>query len=122
LGTIGVPAYNAGRRVWVIDIGGLAEPLAARTEIVEDRPAGHRKEVDQAWYDARFGAPSATDSPEVQAARRALECSPVKDVLEAVDDDLTPGRFLSNIWHSFEYTRVHVPSDPIVAEQRWCPP
>ena len=47
---------------------------------------------------------------------------PVSGVLEAVDDDLTPGRFLSNIWHSFEYTRLEVPSDPIVAEQRWCPP
>jgi arabinofuranosyltransferase len=121
LGSIGVPAYNAGRRVWVVDIGGLAEPLAARTEIVQNRPAGHRKEVDAAWYDARFAVPNATDSPEIQAARRMLGCGPVKDVLAAVNDDLTPGRFLSNIWHSFEYTRLHVPSDPIVAEQRWCP-
>jgi len=29
LGSIGVPAYDAGRRIWVVDIGGLAEPLAA---------------------------------------------------------------------------------------------
>ena len=63
LGSIGVPAYDAGRRVWVVDIGGLAEPLAARTAIVPDRPAGHRKQVDPAWYDARFAAPSPTDSP-----------------------------------------------------------
>jgi len=122
MGSIGAPAYNAGRRIWVVDIGGLAEPLAARAEIVPDRPAGHRKEVDSAWYDARFAAPTATDSPEAVAARRALACGPVADVLEAVNDDLTPGRFLSNIWHSFEFTRLHIPSDPIVAEQRWCPP
>ena len=35
-------------------------------------------------------------------------------------DDLTPGQFLSNIWHSFSYTRLHIPADPIVAEQRFC--
>ncbi|MEY2402651.1 MAG: arabinofuranosyltransferase [Acidimicrobiaceae bacterium] len=122
LGSIGVPAYDAGRRVWVIDIGGLAEPLAARTEIVPDRPAGHRKQVDPAWYAARFAAPTSSDSPEVIAARRAVGCGPVAGLLDAVDDDLTPGRFLSNIWHSFEYTRLHIPADPIIADQRWCPP
>jgi arabinofuranosyltransferase len=120
LGSIGVPAFDAGRRVWVVDIGGLAEPLAARTEIVPDRPAGHRKEVDPAWYDARFGAPEAAHDPKVDAARRALECAPVADVLDAVNDDLTPGLFLSNIWHSFDYTTLHIPADPIVAEQRFC--
>jgi arabinofuranosyltransferase len=122
LGSIGVPAYDAGRRVWVVDIGGLAEPLAARTEIVPGRPAGHRKQVDPAWYAARFAAPSPTDSAEAIAARRVLACAPVSDLLAAVDDDLTPGRFLSNIWHSFDYTRLHIPANPIVAEQQWCPP
>jgi hypothetical protein len=58
----------------------------------------------------------------VIAARRALECEPGRRLLEAVDDELTPGRFLSNIWHSFELTRFEVPSDPAEAERRWCPP
>jgi arabinofuranosyltransferase len=120
LGSIGVPAYDAGRRVWVIDIGGLAEPLAARTAPVPDRPAGHRKQVDPAWYDARFAAPSTGDSAQVAAARRALRCGPVDDLLEAVDGDLTPGRFVSNIWNSFGFTTLDIPSDPIVAERRWC--
>jgi arabinofuranosyltransferase len=120
LGSIGVPAYNAGHRVWIVDIGGLAEPLAARTDVVPDRPAGHRKQIDYAWYDARFAAPSPSDSAAVVAARHALECNPGADLLQALDGDLTPGRFLSNIWHSFEYTRLDIPADPIVAEQRWC--
>ena len=122
LGSIGVPAYDAGRRIWVVDIGGLAEPLAARTTAVPDRPAGHRKQVDPAWYDARVPPPSPTDSPEVLAARRALTCGPCPDLLHAVDGDMTPGRFVSNIWHSFDYTTLDVPYDPIEAEQRWCPP
>lgn len=120
LGSIGVPAYDAGRRVWVIDIGGLAEPLAARTAPVPGRPAGHRKQIDDAWYDARFGTPATSTSPEDVAARHALQCGPLPGLLAAVDDKLTPGRFLSNIWHSFSYTRLHVPADPEVAEQEWC--
>ena len=48
------PRTTPGRRIWVVDIGGLAEPLAARTAPVPGRPAGHRKQIDDAWYDARF--------------------------------------------------------------------
>jgi arabinofuranosyltransferase len=122
LGSIGVPAYDAGRRIWVIDIGGLAEPLAARTAPVPGRPAGHRKQIDEAWYDARFGTPASSTSPADIAARHVLQCGPIPGLLAAVDDKLTPGRFLSNIWHSFSYTRLRVPANPIVAEQMWCKP
>ena len=118
LGSIGVPAYDAGRRVWVIDIGGLAEPLAARTDPVPGRAAGHRKQIDDAWYDARFGATLST--PKGEAARHALTCGPVRGLLSAVDAKMTPGRFLSNIWHSVSYTRLRIPSDPVVAERKWC--
>ena len=118
LGSIGVPAYDAGRKVWVVDIGGLAEPLAARTAPVPGRPAGHRKQIDDAWYDARFGA--TTSNPNDAAARRALTCGPIPGLLGAVDDKLTVGRFFSNIWHSVDYTTMRIPSDPVVAEQEWC--
>ncbi len=120
LGSIGVPAYDAGRRIWVVDIGGLAEPLAARTEPVPGRAAGHRKQIDAAWYDARFGAPTATSNPTDDAARRALGCGPIPGLLEAVDAKLTPGRFFSNVWHSAAYTTLRIPTDPEVAEQEWC--
>ncbi len=113
LGSIGVPAYDAGRRIWVIDIGGLAEPLAARTAPVPGRPAGHRKQIDDAWYDARFAAVNAaTSSPKDVSARHALTCGPIPGLLDAVDAKLTPGRFLSNIWHSFGYTRLQDPERP----------
>ena len=112
LGSIGVPAYDAGRRIWVIDIGGLAEPLAARTAPVPGRPAGHRKQIDDAWYDARFGTPATSTSPEDVAARRALTCGPIPGLLEAVDAKMTPGRFLSNIWHSVGYTPAADPHRP----------
>jgi arabinofuranosyltransferase len=120
LGSIGVPAYDAGRRIWVIDIGGLAEPLAARTAPVPGRPAGHRKQIDDAWYDARFGTPATSTSPADASARHVLRCGPIPGLLAAVDAKLTPGRFLSNIWHSFGYTRLRIPADPETAEQMWC--
>jgi len=118
LGSIGVPAYDAGTHGFVIDIGGLAEPLAARTTPVPGRQAGHRKQTDEAWYDARFGGPS--DDPRVAAARHALTCAPGKDLIDSVDAPMTPGRFLSNVLHSVSYTRLHVPTDPRVAERDWC--
>jgi len=118
LGSIGVPAYDAGTHVWVIDIGGLAEPLAARTAAIPGRQAGHRKQIDPAWYDARFGGPST--EPDVLAARHALTCGPGAALIQAVDAKMTAGRFWSNLWHSISLTRLHVPSDPLVAERRWC--
>jgi arabinofuranosyltransferase len=118
-GSIGVPAYDAGRRIWVVDIGGLAEPLAARTDPIPGGVAGHRKLIDDSWYDARFGA--TTSSPKDAAARRALTCGPIPGLLDAVDGKMTPGRFFSNIWHSVDYTTLHIPADPAVAVQKWCP-
>jgi arabinofuranosyltransferase len=118
LGSIGVPGYDAGRRIWVVDIGGLAEPLAARTAPVPGRPAGHRKQIDEAWYDARFGA--GAHGPKADAARRALTCGPIPGLLEAVDAPMTAGRFLSNLWHSAGYTTMRIPTDPLVAERKWC--
>jgi arabinofuranosyltransferase len=118
LGSIGVPAYDAGTHVFVIDIGGLAEPLAARTTPVPGRQAGHRKQIDDSWYDAIFGGPSA--DPKVIAARHALSCAPLNDLMQSVNAPMTPGRFFSNIVHSVSYTRLHVPDDPRVAEREWC--
>jgi arabinofuranosyltransferase len=118
LGSIGVPAYDAKSHVFVIDIGGLAEPLAARTTPIPGRQAGHRKQIDYAWYDAIFGGPS-TD-PKVVAARHALSCQPLKGLMQSVNAPMTPGRFFSNIVHSVSYTRLHVPGDPRVAEREWC--
>ena len=119
LGSIGVPARVMGHDVYVVDIGGLAEPLAARTNPIPNRPAGHRKQVDDQWYDARFGV-GGTDARTV-AARAALRCQPIKGLLDGVTDPLTPGRFLSNLWHAPEYTLMKIPKNPIAAEKKFCP-
>ncbi|MGI8756088.1 MAG: hypothetical protein ACR2MB_09550 [Acidimicrobiales bacterium] len=133
-GSIGITGYHAGTEVTIIDIGGLAEPLAARTDAIPGRPAGHRKQVDGEWYTARYGVAAlvpkgidgaggplhTTDNPKVRAARRALRCPPLSDLLDAVERPLTPDRFLSNVVHSVSYTRLHIPADPRIAERQFC--
>ncbi|HKE76525.1 MAG TPA: hypothetical protein VKB57_23110 [Acidimicrobiales bacterium] len=119
LGAIGLPAYQLGTDVRVIDIGGLAEPLAAHTDPIPGRPAGHRKQVDLAWYTARFGIPD-DDDVAAQDAARALGCGPVAGLLDSVSRPLTPGRFLSNMWHSVTYTRLRIPADPTKAADEFC--
>ncbi len=118
MGSIGVPAWVAGTDIFIVDIGGLAEPLAARTDPIPNRPAGHRKQVDDQWYDARFGV--GDTSPRTQAARRALQCQPIKGLIAAVDDPLTPGRFLSNLWHAVPYTAMKIPKSTFDAERKFC--
>lgn len=120
-GSIGIAGYKAGIDVRVVDLGGLAEPLAARSEPVPGRPAGHRKETDLNWYTAQFGVPAdQPDAAKVAAARRALRCAPLSTLLGAIDKPLTPSRFLSNVVRSFSFTNLQIPRDPQVAEREFC--
>jgi arabinofuranosyltransferase len=120
-GSIGLWAYRAGTDVHIVDIGGLAEPLAARTSPIEGRAAGHRKNLEPGWYEARFLADDLrTGHDGIEAAERALACAPLDDLLDAVTEPLTPGRFFTNILDSPRFTRLHVPADPIEAAEELC--
>jgi arabinofuranosyltransferase len=129
--TIGVLGYQAGPDVRVVDLRGLADPLSARAVVFQAwrLQAGHRKFVSPNWYAARFGFPfdefptspeDLTNASAYAAARRALACPPLSDLLDAITEPLTPGRFLSNIWHSPSYAAVQVPEDPRDAEGADC--
>ncbi len=129
--TIGVLGYQAGPDVRVVDLRGLADPLSARADVFQEwrLPAGHRKYVSPDWYAARYGFPfdefpagpgDLTNASAYAAARRALTCAPLSDLLDAITEPLTPGRFLSNIWHSPSYAAVQVPEDPRDAEGATC--
>jgi hypothetical protein len=62
-GSIGVPGYTAGRQVFVIDLGGLAEPLAARTS-----PTGQLSGI--ASRSTSHG--TTRSSAQIKATRRSL--------------------------------------------------
>jgi arabinofuranosyltransferase len=111
-GSIGVPSYRTGIDVWVVDLGGLGEPLAARSPVIPGRPAGHRKQIDPAWHEARWGVEQPDDPGAAAAARDAMACGPIRDLLDAVTEPMTPGRFLRNAWSSVRFTSMEVPDDP----------
>jgi arabinofuranosyltransferase len=126
--SIGILGYQAGPDVVVVDLRGLADPLTGRAEVFQAwrYQAGHRKFLDKAWYHARYGyrvddVHDGVNVASVAAARRALSCPPLSDLLEAVTAPLTPGRFVSNLWHSVSYAAVPVPEDPRDAEGADCP-
>ena len=127
---IGQFGYEAGPNVYILDQFGLADPLTARADVSETGwrlPAGHRKQLDLEWYAARFDAPAVLINREVRpdavaAARRALACPPLSDLLDAVSEPLTVGRFLSNVRNSMSFARLRLPIDPLDARPAPCEP
>jgi arabinofuranosyltransferase len=117
--SIGIIGYQAGPEVHVVDLRGLADPLTGRASVFQPwrYQAGHRKFLDLSWYHARYGFRVEDPHDDVNvsavaAARRALSCPPLSDLLDAVSDPLTPGRFVRNVWHSVSYAGIDVPEDP----------
>jgi arabinofuranosyltransferase len=56
----------------------------------------------------------------VAAAREALGCGELARILEAVEQPMTPGRFIRNIGVSLSTARFRLPPDPIAARDELC--
>jgi arabinofuranosyltransferase len=114
----------------VVDVNGLASPLAGHLEVPEERSRpGHEKWLPAAWVIAEYADPAAietmVDTPDATraqalAARRALGCGPVKELLESVDEPMSVRRFWANLTGSVARTALRVPADPFEAERRYC--
>ena len=79
--------------------------------------------MPEAWIVARFAAmDDRTGIPphEVDAARRVLRCGDLARLLEATTAPLTPELFATNIRNAFGLSRLRIPADPLVAEERLC--
>jgi arabinofuranosyltransferase len=119
---IGLRGYSAGLTVFLFDRHGLTDPIAARFRLEQrvGRP-GHEKETDYGWIVALFSNPTSDlTNPDVAAARAALGCGALRDLLHAVEDPLTPGRFLRNVELAGELTALRVPAVPAVAQHELC--
>jgi arabinofuranosyltransferase len=130
-GSIGRVGYAAGPGVWVGDYFGLANPLAARLRLEgpRRRRAGHEKQLPVPWFLARVADPAtlARDPAvsretrlQVQAARRAMGCPPLRRLLTGVRAPLTPGRFLSNLGVAWELRSLRLAGDPRRAARELC--
>lgn len=126
---MGITALVAPLDMTVVDANGLASPLAGHLEINKRGRAGHEKWLPYAWVLARYGDPAATagivDGPDVtraqvEAARRALGCGELKELMDSVDQPMTWSRFRANLVGSPARTNLRIPADPIAAERRFC--
>ncbi|MDJ1137607.1 hypothetical protein [Streptomyces iconiensis] len=122
LGSAGAVLPLDGR---VVDLLGLGNPLGAHTEPTSHRKAGHEKPLHRAWVLADLTAPG-TPVPEgveprhVAAARHALTCGPVPELLASTRAPLTASRFLDNLTGAWSRTQLRIPAHPVRAERELC--
>jgi arabinofuranosyltransferase len=118
---IGIAGFAAGPYVHIVDVHGLADPIAARLPVTSRYEAGHEKQLGQGWVLARFAvpgsAPPGIDLTELAAARSALTCGSLRDLTRALSEPLTVDRFFSNFTDAWSLSALHVPRDPRRAHQ-----
>ncbi len=129
---IGVTGYSVDLDVFVIDRLGLADPVTARFVVEEAGFIGHEKPIPQAWLAARistepvdpallggdgfattlFTSSAGSWDDDVEAARAAWECPPLRELRDATREPFTVGRAWRNLWRAPRLTRVEVDPDP----------
>jgi arabinofuranosyltransferase len=125
-GRAGTAGATAPLDAFVIELFGLANPLGARITRTNPGRPGHEKFLPWEWVLAEFADPNALTGvdPEVrqaiEAARRALQCGEIAELLASVRDPMTPSRFWKNLTGAWRRTRLVIPSDPIAAERQFC--
>ena len=119
---VGLAGYAAGIEVHVADRLGLSDPIASRLRIEERGRPGHEKELSSAWVIARFSTArgSVENVGAVAAARSALECGEVDDLLDAVSQPMTLGRFADNLVLAFSLHDLRLPNDSVMADDELC--
>lgn len=117
---IGILGLAAGPHVFVYDVLGLADPLAARMPELQDGRIGHRRRASVDWYHARHAAPSESDNPDVQLLRRTLQCGELAELHEAVTAPMTPALFVRNVLRAPRLSRLQIPREPAEAHARFC--
>ena len=118
----GISGFRAGPDVIAQEYYGLADPILSRLTPLKKANAGHRKGADVDWiYALRLkpGVPGY-DNARVVAARRALHCGDLAELLKATRGPIDVGDFVSNATHAADYTSIVIPRDPFKAERKFC--
>ena len=122
---LGMVGMNVGLDVRVIDQIGLANPLAQHTERLKHGRIGHDKNLfpdwviaDGPWVKVYPGIPGYLDAQWVAQAVSALQCPGTKAVLGSVRAPMNAHRFLSNVVHSFQFTKYRIDRVPRYALAR----
>lgn len=116
---LGMLGMNVGLNVRVIDQIGLANPLAAHTDRIEDGRIGHDKYLFPDWAVAEGPflseypyIPPYLDEDWVIQAEAALECPETDALLSSIRGPMGPRRFLSNVLHAWQFTNYRIDRVP----------
>ncbi|RPA59507.1 hypothetical protein EF294_13620 [Gordonia oryzae] len=116
---LGMTSMNAPLDVRVIDQMGLAYPIAAHTERLDDGRIGHDKVLPTEWVVAEAGAvsrapilPGFLDEDVVRQAQVALTCPATRDRIASYEAPWTWKRFKSNLIQSFTFTDYRIDRNP----------
>ncbi|WP_338836997.1 flagellar motor control protein ZomB [Gordonia polyisoprenivorans] len=116
---LGMTSMNAPLDVRVIDQMGLAYPIAAHTERLDDGRIGHDKVLPTEWVVAEAGAvprapilPGFLDEDVVRQAQVALTCPATRDRIASYEAPWTWQRFKSNLIQSFTFTDYRIDRNP----------
>lgn len=116
---LGMSSMNVGLDVKVIDPMGLAYPLAAHSQRLEDGRIGHDKSLPPDWavidtgmVNKRPWMPPMMNEKWVSEAAVAIRCPETQAVLNSTRGELTLRRFLSNVIHSIDFARYRIDRIP----------
>lgn len=122
---LGMTSMNTGLDVRVVDQMGLAYPLAAHTERLEDGRIGHDKILYPDWAVADSGMvdvhpwmPAYLDEEWVAKAKVALTCPETRELLDSSSAELTWPLFKRNLRKAFEYAGYRIDRVPEYEIQR----
>jgi arabinofuranosyltransferase len=116
---LGMVGMNVGLDTRVIDQIGLANPVAAHIARLQHGRIGHDKNLfpdwviaDGPWVKWYPGIPGYLDAQWVQQAAAALKCPATQQMLGSVRAPMGLHRFVSNLLHSYEFTRYRIDRVP----------
>jgi len=120
---VGEFSFAAGPLVFVCDPHGLPDPIGSRLRLEKRAQPGHEKWAGQEWCIGRRLAANdygGASEGKVAAARAALDCGDLAELVRAVDEPMSLKRFLSNLAEAPRLTRLRFPSDAELAERELC--
>jgi arabinofuranosyltransferase len=118
--SIGMAGVAAGTDVYVADRLSLADPIGARIELHKRGKPGHEKVLPMSWFIARFVDPETAvpveiaTAREIDAARQALGCPEVHDLLQRARSPLDPGQAVHNAISAFTDFTTRIDRNPRV--------
>ena len=122
---LGMTSMNLPLDVRIYDTVGLATPLAAHSDRMEDGRIGHDKALPLEWFFATTGVvtqpenyPGWVDPDEVEQARVALTCPATQELFDSYMAPLTPERRWTNLMNAFSFAEYRINRVPEYEVQR----